>query len=205
MSDKKNAILDVAEELFAKHGFEGTTTRAISDTAEVNIAMLSYYFGSKEKLLQACLDRYAGQIHELVERIRQEEPDPLKRMRKWNEAYIDFAFNNPRPVIISARERSLLNDRPDIMENVEKAVTQITQYVYDTIEEGKKSGTFRDVDTFLTIHTLSKTIEALIAEHSWVKKTFDLEVGNTDEFFPDDFVKRVNTHVMDLIDTYLCK
>ena len=205
MSEKKNAILDVAEELFAKHGFEGTTTRAISDTAGVNIAMLSYYFGSKEKLLQACLDRYADQIFKLIEKIREEEPDPVQRMRKWNEAYLNFAFENPRPVIISARERSLLNDRPDILENVENAVTQITQYVHDTIEAGKKSGVFKDVDTYLTMHTLNKTVDSLIAEHVWVKKSLHIDNGTNNQIFPEDFVKRTNKHIRDLIDNYLCK
>lgn len=48
---KQVAILEVAEELIAKKGFDGTSVRDISSKAEINVAMISYYFGSKEKML----------------------------------------------------------------------------------------------------------------------------------------------------------
>ena len=46
----KLALIDAAGELFAEHGFEGTSTRAIADKAQVNIAGIKYHFGSKEAL-----------------------------------------------------------------------------------------------------------------------------------------------------------
>lgn len=205
MSKKKDHILDVAEALFANHGFEGTTTRAISEKAQVNIAMLSYYFGSKEKLLQASLDRYANAVFELLDKIRKEVPEPEERVKKWNIAYLDFAFNNPRPIIISSRERSLLNDRPEILENIENVTMQITNYVYETIEQGKKSGVFKDVDTYLTMHTLGKTIDTLIVEHVWIKRSMKIETQNSDELYPREFVDRIRNHLISLIEEYLIK
>lgn len=50
-TEKQIKILDVAEELIAKKGFEGTSVRDISSKANINVAMISYYFGSKEKML----------------------------------------------------------------------------------------------------------------------------------------------------------
>ena len=50
-TDKQIHILDVAEELIAKKGFEGTSVRDISTKAQINVAMISYYFGSKEKMI----------------------------------------------------------------------------------------------------------------------------------------------------------
>jgi AcrR family transcriptional regulator len=46
--DKKDHILDVAERVFSELGFDGASTRTISGEAGVNMAMLNYYFGSKE-------------------------------------------------------------------------------------------------------------------------------------------------------------
>lgn len=48
---KQINILEVAEELIAKKGFDGTSVRDISSKAKINVAMISYYFGSKEKML----------------------------------------------------------------------------------------------------------------------------------------------------------
>ncbi|MEO6348401.1 MAG: TetR family transcriptional regulator, partial [Aquaticitalea sp.] len=53
LNDKQIQILEVAEKLFAEHGFDGTSVRQIAHEADINIAMISYYFGSKEKLLEA--------------------------------------------------------------------------------------------------------------------------------------------------------
>ena len=50
-NEKQIKILDVAEELIAKKGFDGTSVRDISAKANINVAMISYYFGSKEKML----------------------------------------------------------------------------------------------------------------------------------------------------------
>lgn len=50
-------ILDAAEALFAERGYDGVSTRAITDLAEVRLNLLSYYFGTKEKLFQAVIDR----------------------------------------------------------------------------------------------------------------------------------------------------
>ena len=40
-------ILDAAERLFAEHGVAGTSVRAITDQAQVNVAAVNYHFGSK--------------------------------------------------------------------------------------------------------------------------------------------------------------
>ncbi len=53
----KARILDAAETLFMEHGFEATTLRAITASAEVNLASANYHFGSKEDLFQAVLTR----------------------------------------------------------------------------------------------------------------------------------------------------
>ena len=54
-TEKQIQILEVAETLFAENGFDGTSIRDISRQAEINIAMISYYFGSKERLLQSLI------------------------------------------------------------------------------------------------------------------------------------------------------
>lgn len=50
---KQIHILKVAEELISQNGFKETSVRDISGKAKVNVAMISYYFGSKEKMMSA--------------------------------------------------------------------------------------------------------------------------------------------------------
>ncbi|HZF73281.1 MAG TPA: TetR family transcriptional regulator [Gemmatimonadaceae bacterium] len=53
----KDRILDAAESLFMEHGFEATSLRSITASADVNLAAANYHFGSKEELFQAVLTR----------------------------------------------------------------------------------------------------------------------------------------------------
>src|SRR5262245_889773 len=60
----QNRVLDAAERLFAEHGFEGASIRAIVDAAKVNLAAVHYHFRSKEALLEAVLLRRISVINE---------------------------------------------------------------------------------------------------------------------------------------------
>jgi len=53
----KDRILGAAEELFALHGFAGTSLRQVTSRADVNIAAVNYHFGSKENLVNEVFRR----------------------------------------------------------------------------------------------------------------------------------------------------
>lgn len=60
--NKKEFIKQTALNLFAKNGFEGTTVREIAKQANVNLAMISYYFSSKEHLLEEIINEKLNDI-----------------------------------------------------------------------------------------------------------------------------------------------
>jgi AcrR family transcriptional regulator len=49
-TDRKKQILEVATELFARHGFDGVTTRQIADAAGITEAMVFRHFATKDDL-----------------------------------------------------------------------------------------------------------------------------------------------------------
>lgn len=58
----KEQLITVAERLFAEHGFAGTTLRNVVSEAGVNLASVSYHFGSKEDLYRAVVSRFAHPV-----------------------------------------------------------------------------------------------------------------------------------------------
>jgi AcrR family transcriptional regulator len=50
-------FLNAAEEVFGKHGYEGTTIRAIASKAHVNLGTLKHYWGSKRELFRSLFER----------------------------------------------------------------------------------------------------------------------------------------------------
>lgn len=63
----KNRILDVAELLFAEHGFKETSLRTITTSAGVNLASVNYHYGDKKRLIRAVLSRYLEQFMPALE------------------------------------------------------------------------------------------------------------------------------------------
>jgi AcrR family transcriptional regulator len=59
----KDRILDTAEHLFARDGFDATSLRAITAEAGVNLAAVNYHFQSKEALVQAVIGRRMGPVN----------------------------------------------------------------------------------------------------------------------------------------------
>ena len=55
--DTASRIIDAAQRLFVRDGTEATSLRAVTREAGVNVAAIHYYFGSRDELLRAVLDR----------------------------------------------------------------------------------------------------------------------------------------------------
>ena len=61
-------VLRAAEALFAERGFDTVSLRDITGAAEVNVAAVNYHFGSKDKLVDAVVERHVTPINQ--ERLR---------------------------------------------------------------------------------------------------------------------------------------
>lgn len=86
-SDTKNKILDSAEQLFAEHGFHGTSVREITKLSGVQVSLSYYHFESKVAILEAVVDRRADQHIEDHRRLlrnnlaaNQGRPLPIKQL-----------------------------------------------------------------------------------------------------------------------------
>src|SRR5690606_27737348 len=78
----KDRILGAAEELFAQHGFAGTSLRQVTSRADVNIAAVNYHFGSKENLVNEVFRRRMDEMSkrrlDALQRARDEHPGELE-------------------------------------------------------------------------------------------------------------------------------
>src|ERR1700761_684332 len=93
--DKKDHILDVAERVFSELGFDGASTRTISGEAGVNMAMLNYYFGSKEGLFVAVINRKITNFQNLLQNLGNDESmTAWNKVEKYIEMYAERVVNN---------------------------------------------------------------------------------------------------------------
>lgn len=145
----KKAILDAAEALFARQGYEATSLQAISDRAGVTRGLPTYFFGSKEDLYRAVLERTfaLSMTHELLTLLREQAQHPEVRpeegLRVVIERLFDFLVTHPTFIRITEWE-ALSGGR--YMGNLPRLVTTLHEAVQVLREE---IGWHDDAEQFL--------------------------------------------------------
>ena len=142
-NERQLEILQAAEQLFAEEGFDGTSVRDIAKKANVNIAMISYYFGSKEKMLEALVLNRIADMRLQLESLYNENIPPFDKVDKMVELYIN-RINKNRCIYqilhfeFSTKKRELNFDSfTDMKKNNLETFKNI-------IKEGQVSGEFQD-------------------------------------------------------------
>ena len=87
----RQKILDVALELFLKHGYEKSTMREIAKAAGLAPGAAYYHFDSKEHLIQAYYERSYEEHLPIVEKVLEREKELKKRLAGAVKAHMQIA------------------------------------------------------------------------------------------------------------------
>jgi len=200
LNDKKIQILEVAEKLFSDKGFEGTSIRDISKHAKINIAMVSYYFGSKERLLEALILYKTSDLKLQLENLLQENIEPLEKVNKLVEIYISkiscnkgifrvlhFELNSQK------REKSMIAFTELKKGNLKSVESIITQ--------GQSKGVFRkDVIIPLITPTIIGTFFHFHMNKPFFEELLNL---NTETLYNDYIKNSLTKHIQQTIKALL--
>jgi AcrR family transcriptional regulator len=198
--DKKDSILDAAERLFSEIGYDACSTRSIAAKAGVNMAMLSYYFGSKDGLYKAVLERRLG--------IQEETFDaPTDKDSSWDQLYryVDFEADQALTDIyfqkLIHRELSL-QQRSDMTDYITGNITRTANDVKQLISKGIENGSFRNVDIELTVATIFGTIYYLVNSTRIASRVLNKDLENQ-QVIRDEIKPRLKKHLRDFLNSQL--
>lgn len=140
-TEKQIHILDIAEELIAKKGYEGTSVRDICSKANINVAMISYYFGSKEKMMsylyQYRVLKTRETFSEFADTIKDGKPEmQLKEIIKYIVSQL-FKYNYFHG-FVTQELRHTENLKDELMDFYQLFVKKLD----DVIKKGVASGVF---------------------------------------------------------------
>jgi AcrR family transcriptional regulator len=140
-------ILLSARKEFAEYGLAGARVDRIASRAGVNKAMIYYYFRSKENLYQTVISQQLSQVRILAEEIITTEVNPESLLLRLAELYNSLLENQEDLVPIFLREVASGGER--IRRTLKQIITGkgLGKKVKEIIEQGRKRGLFRDVDT----------------------------------------------------------
>lgn len=190
--------MEASETLFADQGFNGTSVRDISEKANVNLAMVSYYFGSKEKLLEAIF-QYRGELMKLKLEALIQKPglSSLEKVYLLIDHYIDKVMHQQCFHRILVREQVLNSSGPiaDLILQMKKTNQEL---VTQLVQEGQKKGEFKkNIDVPLMISTMIGTANHLITSKHYYKELSNLQ-SLSDEEYQKHLRKKLSQHIKQL-------
>ncbi|MFF5206412.1 TetR/AcrR family transcriptional regulator [Streptosporangium sp. NPDC000396] len=159
-SERRDHLVKLAAELFARKGFQATTVREIAEEAGILSGSLYHHFDSKETIVDEVLSTF---LDDLVGRYRSAlEQGGEPRAILSEMVRIGFSTLEPHRAAITVMQndwnylRSLPGDRFDYLV---KAEDEVERMWVEQIKRGQSVGQFRsDVDPKLTYRMIRDTI-----------------------------------------------
>ncbi|MGZ5278523.1 MAG: TetR/AcrR family transcriptional regulator [Pseudobdellovibrionaceae bacterium] len=138
-------LIDAATKLFSEHGLDGTSTRDIAKAADLNISLISYYFGGKEGLYKTVIHEFAVEMKRQSELIlanvdlqNLDRESFQKTMRILIEQMIPLKFHSRE--IHSLLQREMMSGLPHSKEVYENVFAKILDTIVGIYQAGQKKG-----------------------------------------------------------------
>jgi AcrR family transcriptional regulator len=137
-----DALVQAARRLFAQHGFEGASVRAITAEAGANLGAITYHFGSKRALYDRVLESFVEPLVSRVLGALEGPGDVFDRIEAVIRVYFDYLAAHPEAPHLMMQELVLSGGEvPDV---VVKNLRRVHAGLSRVIQEGQRAGLVRD-------------------------------------------------------------
>jgi AcrR family transcriptional regulator len=154
----RRRILSAAIEEFAARGFKGASMDAIAARTQTTRALINYYFGSKETLYVAVLERAYAEIREAEARLELEHLGPIDGIRRIVEFTYHYYVQNEQFVQLVVAENQAHGRHLGKSISMQALNRPIVERLTWLIEHGQRDGVFRPDADPVEVH---KAIAAL--------------------------------------------
>jgi TetR/AcrR family transcriptional regulator len=189
-TDRRHQLLDTALEIFARKGFEGTTTKEVAAAAGVTEAIIFRHFPTKQALYTAVLDHHAQ---------LPEWQDWLAEIKSWMEQNNDAeVLRSIAKVILKSYRTDTRYERVLLFAALEghelglahnrQLVAPIYELLRDYFARREKEGSVAGLHPGLII----AAIAGMTKNHAMMTQMFGYET----EVIPDDEVVETFVHIM---------
>jgi AcrR family transcriptional regulator len=107
-STTEEKIMEAARKVFTQKGYSGTRTRDIAEEANINLALLNYYFRSKEKLFEMIMIEKVQKLFGIIAPVLTDQDSTLeKKIELITVNYINMLMSNPDlPIFVLSEFRN---------------------------------------------------------------------------------------------------
>ena len=179
----RDRVLRAGIDEFCRHGYIGARIDQIAKRARCNMRMIYHYFGSKEKLYIAALERTFIELRLEESRLHLDHLDPVTGVLRLVDFTMDHLGRHPEFIALLGNENLLRGKYLRKSQVVPRASAPLLEAIRELLERGRRDGVYaRDVDAlqlYVSIlslcyvhvsnrYTLSITFNRDVTEPGWL-------------------------------------
>jgi AcrR family transcriptional regulator len=134
-ADTRSALLATARTLFARHGYDGTSIRAITAQAHANLGAVTYHFGTKQRLYEAVLESITEPLRARVQAAASSAPSPLEAILAVTRAFSEHLAQHPELPALVLHDLALQRPVPG---SVRRTMEEISALVSRLVAAGQR-------------------------------------------------------------------
>lgn len=157
-SERREALVAIAAELFAERGYRATTVRHIGDAAGVLSGSLYHHFDSKETILDELLSSYLEDLLDTYRTIAKSGDEPATVLRELVRASIRSLSEHRAAITVLQNERNYLRTLSRFG-HLTKSEEEVRRIWITVLRDGIAAGAFReDLDPVVTYRFLRDSV-----------------------------------------------
>ena len=160
----KDRLMAAAREIMIERNAVEFSLQDVAARSGLNSALVKYHFGNKDGLLLAILERDAEQSLKQVDRLVARDMTATKKLAAHMAGIIDTYFHKP---YMNRLVHMLIHERGDEASTavLRFFVEPLAGYQRMILEQGVKSGEFKEVDPGFFYHAVGSACDALFRWH----------------------------------------
>ncbi len=191
--EKKQSLINSAIKLFAKNGFDATSTASIGKHAGVTEPLIHYHFKNKDGLFSYILDAIFSEYFSRFDVLHRDADTEFEKLENLILFHSQFADDFPAETHIIMRScPAKFQDTARIFAKyVRDQEKRLDAYISTCLESGIKSGEFKKVPVVATTGILLAMINGLMRRKSLKQDKIDGLLETTVEFCRSSLIRRV--------------
>jgi AcrR family transcriptional regulator len=190
---RKNEIIDAAEKVFFKNGFENATVENIAEEAEYSKATLYLYFSSKEELYFAVCQRAEGKLFKEVDKAISKVDGTFDKIKAFLSAFVDFQQKHTDHFnalfYLQTHPFSLDPNHELVIENRRRDQKYLNSWI-ELIDQGKREGVIREnLNPIHTVLLIWMQLSGFLKIMSVVQPHLEKELACSKDKLLDEYYK----------------
>jgi AcrR family transcriptional regulator len=171
-------ILEVATQEFADKGLAGARIDEIAEKTDSSKRMIYYYFGGKDGLYRAVLERAYVGIRDREAEHNFDAMDAVSALRTLVHHTFDYHDRHPEFVRLVMNENILHGAHVSEIEGIKERNRRVLATIQTILDRGQAEGAFRDGIDPLALHMSMTSLSFYCVSNRYtVKANFGLDLG----------------------------